>query len=70
MRSLNGMWNFRIDDSPDRQRGFLDQWYSKPLRQFGPVEKMPVPASFNDIGAEMIWLSMLRLIVELVGVWK
>jgi len=52
VRSLNGLWNFRIDDSADRRRGFADQWYAKPLRQSGVVEKMPVPSSFNDVGTD------------------
>lgn len=54
LRSLNGMWDFRLDDSADRQEGlFRGKWFSKPLAQTGRVEKMPVPSSFNDVGTDV-----------------
>ena len=33
VRHLDGMWNFRIDDSQSRNVGFEQQWYSKSLKQ-------------------------------------
>ncbi|XP_062597270.1 beta-glucuronidase-like [Saccostrea cucullata] len=49
IQNLDGMWNFRIDTSQNRARGFDDNWYSRPLTQSGPVIPMPVPSSYNDI---------------------
>nr|XP_054751390.1 beta-glucuronidase-like [Lytechinus pictus] len=49
VRSLDGVWVFRADDSPGRSAGFDGQWWSRPLKEFGPVIDMPVPSSFNDI---------------------
>ena len=49
VKDLNGVWHFRIDDSPSRNASFEDKWYQRPLTASGPVIKMPVPASFNDI---------------------
>ena len=31
VKELNGIWNFRIDDSPSRNAGFDEKWYSQPL---------------------------------------
>ena len=33
VRSLDGLWNFRADFSPDRNAGFEEQWYQSPLSQ-------------------------------------
>jgi len=33
VRHLDGMWNFRIDDSQSRNVGFEQQWYSMSLKQ-------------------------------------
>ncbi len=33
VKELNGVWKFRIDDSPGRKAGFDEEWYSKPLSQ-------------------------------------
>uniref|UniRef100_A0A8C0GZC7 Beta-glucuronidase n=1 Tax=Chelonoidis abingdonii TaxID=106734 RepID=A0A8C0GZC7_CHEAB len=49
LKELNGIWSFRADFSPQRDKGFVQQWYRKPLRQSGPVIDMPVPASFNEL---------------------
>ncbi|XP_052798227.1 beta-glucuronidase-like isoform X2 [Mya arenaria] len=49
LRHLDGMWNFRIDDSPTRNLSFEQKWYSEPLDESGPVIPMPVPSSYNDI---------------------
>ncbi|XP_053563422.1 beta-glucuronidase isoform X2 [Bombina bombina] len=49
LKELNGIWSFRADKSPQRDEGFQQQWYKRPLRETGPVIDMPVPASFNDI---------------------
>ncbi|KAM9117793.1 beta-glucuronidase [Pangshura tecta] len=49
LKELNGIWSFRADFSPQRNKGFVEQWYRKPLRQSGPVIDMPVPASFNEL---------------------
>ncbi|OWF40254.1 beta-glucuronidase-like [Mizuhopecten yessoensis] len=52
VKLLDGMWNFRVDDSSNRNRGFEEKWYSVPLRQTGEVIPMPVPSSYNDITQE------------------
>ncbi|XP_038670030.1 beta-glucuronidase [Scyliorhinus canicula] len=49
LKELNGLWSFRADQSADRNRGFAEAWYRRPLRETGPVIDMPVPASYNDI---------------------
>ncbi|XP_072325571.1 beta-glucuronidase [Scyliorhinus torazame] len=49
LKELNGLWSFRADQSADRNRGFAEAWYRRPLRATGPVIDMPVPASYNDI---------------------
>lgn len=49
LKQLGGLWGFRPDWSPQRQQGFQQGWFRKPLRQSGPVMDMPVPASFNEI---------------------
>ncbi|KAG8587572.1 hypothetical protein GDO81_005708 [Engystomops pustulosus] len=49
LKELNGIWSFRADKSPQRDEGFQQQWYKRPLRESGPVLDMPVPASYNDI---------------------
>ena len=49
IKELNGKWQFRIDDSADRNQSFREQWWEKPLADSGHVIDMPVPASYNDI---------------------
>ncbi|KAK6967780.1 beta-glucuronidase [Biomphalaria glabrata] len=46
---LDGMWQFRADNSPTRNKGFQELWWKKPLVETGPVIDMPVPSSFNDV---------------------
>ncbi|XP_060612892.2 beta-glucuronidase [Anolis sagrei] len=48
-KELGGLWSFRPDWSPARDTGFRQKWFLQPLRKFGPVMEMPVPASFNEI---------------------
>ncbi|ELU00445.1 hypothetical protein CAPTEDRAFT_123745 [Capitella teleta] len=52
IRELQGMWNFRADTSFDRNAGFKDKWYEQRLEKSGPVIRMPVPSSYNDITVE------------------
>lgn len=33
LKELNGIWSFRADFSEQRDQGFVQQWYRKPLRQ-------------------------------------
>lgn len=33
VRTLDGVWAFRADDSPGRSAGFDGQWWSRPLRE-------------------------------------
>ena len=40
--SLDGIWNFKLDDGT----GFENKWYEKTLES--PMT-MPVPASYNDL---------------------
>uniref|UniRef100_A0A673GVQ6 Beta-glucuronidase n=1 Tax=Sinocyclocheilus rhinocerous TaxID=307959 RepID=A0A673GVQ6_9TELE len=49
VKDVSGLWSFRADLSPERSRGFEQQWYKSPLAETGPVIDMPVPSSFNDI---------------------
>ncbi|XP_056140398.1 beta-glucuronidase [Lampris incognitus] len=49
VKELNGLWSFRADSSPDRNRGFEQAWYRSRLAETGPVIDMPVPASYNDV---------------------
>uniref|UniRef100_A0A9J7Y7L9 Beta-glucuronidase n=1 Tax=Cyprinus carpio carpio TaxID=630221 RepID=A0A9J7Y7L9_CYPCA len=49
VKDVSGLWIFRADESPERSRGFEQQWYKSPLAETGPVIDMPVPSSYNDI---------------------
>ena len=33
IRLLDGFWNFRADYSPDRDAGFIEEWFNSPLSQ-------------------------------------
>ena len=33
IKELNGIWNFRVDNSSTRTAGFDKEWYQKPLKQ-------------------------------------
>ncbi|XP_077995272.1 beta-glucuronidase-like [Glandiceps talaboti] len=48
-KDLSGIWNFRADTSPNRNAGFEQQWYKRPLAKSGAVIDMPVPSSYNDV---------------------
>jgi beta-glucuronidase len=45
-KSLNGLWQFRLDPESEGRSG---RWFSQPLPDSG---QMVVPASFNDIAAD------------------
>jgi beta-glucuronidase len=45
-KSLNGLWQFRLDPEAEGRSG---RWFSQPLPDSG---QMVVPASFNDIAAD------------------
>ncbi|XP_031559718.1 beta-glucuronidase-like, partial [Actinia tenebrosa] len=49
VKEVNGIWDFRADRSENRQAGFQNAWFSKPLSKSGSVIPMPVPSSYNDI---------------------
>lgn len=49
VKDVSGLWSFRADLSDNRNRGFEEQWFSRPLEETGPVIDMPVPSSYNDI---------------------
>jgi len=49
VKDLSGFWNFRADMSANRNAGFEENWFAKPLWQTGDVIPMPVPSSYNDI---------------------
>ncbi|CAG7834547.1 unnamed protein product [Allacma fusca] len=49
VKSLDGIWNFRLAPRHEAELGFQQQWYSKPLAQTGDVDLMPVPSSYNDV---------------------
>ncbi|KAK3508659.1 hypothetical protein QTP70_003106 [Hemibagrus guttatus] len=49
VKELNGLWTFRADLSPNRNQGFDQFWFKRPLAESGPVIDMPVPSSFNDL---------------------
>ncbi|RZF40679.1 hypothetical protein LSTR_LSTR014018 [Laodelphax striatellus] len=50
VRSLDGIWAFRKDES--QYQGFKEHWYDYPLHETGEVIPMPVPSSYNDITQE------------------
>ncbi|KAF7688643.1 beta-glucuronidase [Silurus meridionalis] len=49
VKEINGLWSFRADFSPNRNQGFDQFWFKRPLAESGLVIDMPVPSSFNDI---------------------
>ena len=49
VKNLDGVWHFRADFSENRNAGFDEKWWEKPLSSSGDTMKMPVPSSFNDI---------------------
>ncbi|XP_046840299.1 beta-glucuronidase-like [Xenia sp. Carnegie-2017] len=49
IKNLGGIWSFRADMSSSRNEGFDKKWYQQDLYKTGPVIKMAVPSSFNDV---------------------
>eukprot|EP00111_Clytia_hemisphaerica_P003671 TCONS_00010507-protein len=49
LKILDGLWNFRADNSSSRNVGIKNKWYSDQLKKSGSVITMPVPSSYNDI---------------------
>ncbi|KAK3859234.1 hypothetical protein Pcinc_034635 [Petrolisthes cinctipes] len=49
VKSLDGLWNFRLSPLLDAEKGFREEWYAQPLSKSGPVISMAVPSSYNDI---------------------
>nr|CAD7576899.1 unnamed protein product [Timema californicum] len=50
VRSLDGVWNFRLSPIDEPAQGLTQKWYQQELRKTGDIVPMPVPASYNDIG--------------------
>ena len=46
VKSLDGIWNFKIDRN---NSGIDEKWYESPLKEVVP---MAVPSSFNDLMTE------------------
>nr|XP_045617692.1 beta-glucuronidase-like isoform X2 [Procambarus clarkii] len=49
VRSLDGLWNFRLSPLQDPDKGFREEWYAQPLSKTGSVISMAVPSSYNDV---------------------
>lgn len=49
VRSLDGLWKFRLSPLHDPNQGFREKWYQQPLMKSGSVISMAVPSSYNDI---------------------
>ncbi|KAK7058720.1 hypothetical protein SK128_008183 [Halocaridina rubra] len=49
VKSLDGLWNFRLSPLQDPDQGFREEWFSRPLSQTGQVISMAVPSSYNDV---------------------
>ncbi|XP_071443671.1 beta-glucuronidase-like [Hetaerina americana] len=52
IRTLDGLWNFRVSSASHEDLGMLEKWYASDLSELGPIELMPVPSSYNDISAK------------------
>ncbi|KAK7497277.1 hypothetical protein BaRGS_00011571 [Batillaria attramentaria] len=52
VKVLDGMWNFLLDTSPSRDQSFANQWWKRPLAEWGSLIPMAVPSSYNDITSE------------------
>ena len=37
VKDISGLWNFRADNSTDRNAGFQKQWWQKPLQQVSNI---------------------------------
>ncbi|KAJ8879963.1 hypothetical protein PR048_020584 [Dryococelus australis] len=53
VRSLDGLWNFRIPPDEERYKGVAEGWYKQELWKTGDTIPMPVPASYNDIPTDV-----------------
>ncbi|XP_050443174.1 beta-glucuronidase-like [Adelges cooleyi] len=51
LRSLDGLWNFKISPITAQNLGFKQKWYTKRFEELGDFWKMPVPSSYNDVTA-------------------
>ncbi|CAG7674586.1 unnamed protein product [Allacma fusca] len=49
LKSLDGIWNFRLAPRLQPDLGFQQEWYSGKLVKTGAVDMMPVPSSYNDV---------------------
>ncbi|CAG7734111.1 unnamed protein product [Allacma fusca] len=49
VKSLDGIWNFRLAPRFQPDLGFQQAWYSASLEKTGRVDLMPVPSSYNDV---------------------
>lgn len=49
VKSLDGVWNFRLSPKDDPDKGFEESWFKGPLSTTGAVIAMPVPSSYNDV---------------------
>ncbi|XP_015374488.1 PREDICTED: beta-glucuronidase-like isoform X2 [Diuraphis noxia] len=49
LRTLHGLWNFKISPLSDQLIGFNEKWYAKRFETLGDYWKMPVPSSYNDV---------------------
>ncbi|GLG94854.1 Beta-glucuronidase [Gryllus bimaculatus] len=52
VRSLDGIWNFRLASETDPLAGFTHKWFDSDLAQTGETIPMPVPSSYNDVTQE------------------
>lgn len=52
VRTLDGVWNFRLCPEEDPEQGSRERWFHQDLTQTGEVIPMPVPASYNDVTTE------------------
>ncbi|KAF2368565.1 Glycoside hydrolase family 2 catalytic domain [Trinorchestia longiramus] len=48
VKSLDGVWNFRLSPKDDPDKGFRESWFSAPLSTTGEVIAMAVPSSYNE----------------------
>ncbi|KAF4520951.1 hypothetical protein B566_EDAN008762 [Ephemera danica] len=50
VKTLDGIWQFRISPTNDSNIGFKQKWYARSLEQSGgEILMMPVPSSYNDV---------------------
>ncbi|XP_054273711.1 beta-glucuronidase-like [Macrosteles quadrilineatus] len=49
VKSLDGLWNFKISPENDMDAGFKEEWFKRDLSKDVDSIKMPVPSSYNDV---------------------